>query len=76
MKRTLKHYKTKPESGEENERLIENVFRELHVKSPEGVRYSLEQKDANRSVHLTAQQGVRADIRNASYRSDTTCRPR
>jgi hypothetical protein len=39
MKRTLVRYKTKPEMAEENQRLIEKVFQELHEKSPDGVRY-------------------------------------
>jgi radical SAM superfamily enzyme with C-terminal helix-hairpin-helix motif len=39
MKRTLIRYDTKPERAEENQRLIEGVFRELHAKAPNGVRY-------------------------------------
>jgi hypothetical protein len=39
MKRTLIRYKTKPETTEENQRLIENVFRELQTKSVDGFRY-------------------------------------
>jgi hypothetical protein len=39
MKRTLISYKTKPETTEENQRLIENVFRELQTKSVDGFRY-------------------------------------
>jgi hypothetical protein len=39
MKRTLVRYQAKPEQVQENERLIENVFQELHAKSPNGVRY-------------------------------------
>jgi hypothetical protein len=39
MKRTLVRYQAKPERVQENERLIENVFQELHAKSPSGVRY-------------------------------------
>jgi hypothetical protein len=39
MKRTLIRYKTKPETTEQNQRLIEDVFAELQSKSPEGVRY-------------------------------------
>jgi hypothetical protein len=40
MKRMLVRYKTKPETVEENQRLIEAVFRELHAKAPDGVRYA------------------------------------
>ena len=39
MKRTLVRYQAKPERVQENERLIESVFQELHAKSPSGVRY-------------------------------------
>jgi len=39
MKRTLIRYKTKPETTEENQRLIENVFRELQTKSVDGFRH-------------------------------------
>jgi hypothetical protein len=39
MKRTLIRYKTKPDKTEENQRLIENVFRELKAKSIEDFRY-------------------------------------
>ena len=40
MKQTVVRYRTKPESTEENRRLIEAVFRELHAKAPEGIRYA------------------------------------
>jgi hypothetical protein len=39
MKRTLIRYKTRPEMTEQNQRLIEEVFAELQLKSPEGLRY-------------------------------------
>jgi hypothetical protein len=39
MKRTLIRYKTRPETTELNQRLIEDVFAELRLKSPEGIRY-------------------------------------
>jgi hypothetical protein len=39
MRQILVQYKTKPEAAAENARLIENVFRELRAKAPEGVRY-------------------------------------
>jgi len=39
MKQTLVRYKTKPERAQENAQLIEQVFRELKAKSPDGVRY-------------------------------------
>jgi len=39
MKRIVVRYKTKPEQASENARLIEQVFRELRAKAPDGVRY-------------------------------------
>jgi radical SAM superfamily enzyme with C-terminal helix-hairpin-helix motif len=39
MKCTIVRYKTKPETAQENERLIQQVFQELQAKSPQGVRY-------------------------------------
>jgi len=35
----LVRYRAKPEKIEENQRLIAEVFRELHAKSPSNVRY-------------------------------------
>jgi hypothetical protein len=35
----LIRYRVKPEKIEENQRLIEDVFRELHTKSPKDARY-------------------------------------
>ena len=35
----LIRYRVKPEKIEENQRLIEDVFRELHAKSPKDARY-------------------------------------
>lgn len=39
MKLTVVRYKTKPETADENERLIQAVFQELHTKSRDDVRY-------------------------------------
>jgi hypothetical protein len=39
MRRTVVRYKAKPEMVHENERLIANVFKELHAKSPGDIRY-------------------------------------
>jgi hypothetical protein len=33
-------YKTRPESADENERLIKEVFAELATRNPEGLRYA------------------------------------
>ena len=52
MKRTLIRYDTKPERAEENQRLIEGVFQELHAKAPEGVRYMVLRLDSGTFVHF------------------------
>lgn len=54
MRRTLIRYRTKPESTGENERLIQNVFKELHAQAPEGVRYLALQLADGSFVHLVA----------------------
>jgi radical SAM superfamily enzyme with C-terminal helix-hairpin-helix motif len=39
MKGIVVRYKTEPTQADENARLIEQVFRELRTKAPDGVRY-------------------------------------
>jgi hypothetical protein len=39
MPQRLIRYRVRPEKAEENQQLIEGVFRELHAKSPAQVRY-------------------------------------
>jgi hypothetical protein len=39
MAKTLIRYRVKPEKIEENQHLVEDVFRELHAKSPRDARY-------------------------------------
>jgi hypothetical protein len=39
MSHRLIRYRAKPEKADENQRLVEGVFRELHAKSPPDVRY-------------------------------------
>jgi hypothetical protein len=39
MPQRLIRYRVKPERVEENQKLIESVFRELHAKAPAQVRY-------------------------------------
>jgi hypothetical protein len=57
MKRTLIRYRTKPESTGENERLIQNVFKELHAQAPEGVRYIALKLADGSFVHLVENDG-------------------
>ena len=52
MKRTLVRYKTKPERAQENAQLIEQVFRELKAKAPDGVRYLCLKLDDGTFVHF------------------------
>ena len=54
MKRTVVRYKAKPERIEENQRLIEGVFQELHAKAPEGVRYLALRLADGTFVHFAA----------------------
>ena len=39
MRQIMVRYTAKPEAAQENQWLIEQVFSELHEKSPDGVRY-------------------------------------
>jgi radical SAM superfamily enzyme with C-terminal helix-hairpin-helix motif len=52
MKRTLIRYKTRPETTEQNQRLIEAVFAELESKAPEGIRYMALRLDDGSFVHF------------------------
>jgi hypothetical protein len=56
MTQTLIHYKTKSEKTEENKRLIQDVFRELHAASPEGVRYLSFSDDEGNFFHFVTVQ--------------------
>ncbi|WP_353641890.1 hypothetical protein [Mesorhizobium sp. WSM2239] len=57
MKRTLVRYRTKPESIAENERLIKDVFKELHAQAPEGIRYMALKLADGSFVHLVESDG-------------------
>jgi hypothetical protein len=56
MKRTLVRYRTKTERTEENERLIRQVFQELHAKSPDGVRYLALKLADGTFIHFVANE--------------------
>jgi hypothetical protein len=46
-------YKTKPEAGDENQRLVEEVYRELAARDPGGVRYAtLRLEDGVTFIHI------------------------
>ena len=52
MGRIVVRYKTSPGKADENARLIENVFEELHASKPDGVRYTALRLDDNTFVHI------------------------
>ena len=52
MKHTMIRYRTMPEQSVENQRLIEQVFEELHQKAPIGVQYVALRMDEGVFVHL------------------------
>ena len=57
MKRTLIRYKTKPEMTEQNEHLVEAVFAELRLKSPQGLRYMTLRLADGSFVHFVESDG-------------------
>jgi hypothetical protein len=62
MKRTVVHYKTKPECAEDNTRLIEKVFQELQARAPNGVRYLALRLDDGTFVHFSATEDSASPI--------------
>jgi hypothetical protein len=54
MKRTLIRYRTRPDAAQDNQRLIESVFEELHARSPDGVRYLVLRLDDGTFIHFVA----------------------
>jgi hypothetical protein len=62
MKRTLVRYRTKPEKTEENQRLIEKVFEELHAKSPKGLRYLALRLGDGTFVHFVSVEDGAASV--------------
>ena len=57
MNRRLIRYRTKPGRADENRRLIEAVFRELHEKAPEGVGYLALSLEDGSFLHLVSLEG-------------------
>jgi hypothetical protein len=62
MKRTLIRYRTKPETTEENQRLVEATFAELQAKSPAGVRYMVLRLDDGSFLHFVENEGENSPI--------------
>ncbi|MDQ6721320.1 MAG: hypothetical protein M3003_11080 [Candidatus Dormibacteraeota bacterium] len=51
--KSLIRYKTKPESADENQRLVERVYEELAARDPGGVRYAtLRLEDGVTFIHI------------------------
>jgi hypothetical protein len=70
MKRMLVRYKTRPEKIEENERLIQNVFQELGVRSPEGLRYAVLKLADGTFIHLVENEaGVNPLLELEAFRA-------
>lgn len=53
MKLTVVRYRTKPEAADENERLIQAVFQELHRTSRDDVRYLSVRLDDGAFIHIS-----------------------
>ena len=52
---TIVQYRTRPERADENQQLVEAVFRELHATAPRGLRYASYRLDDGVSfVHVAA----------------------
>ncbi|WEX73934.1 hypothetical protein PYH37_001292 [Sinorhizobium numidicum] len=54
MSVTIVRYRTRPEMADENERLISDVLRELHLSAPDGFRYLAVRLSDNEFVHLAS----------------------
>jgi hypothetical protein len=57
MPTKLIRYRVKPEKIEENQQLVQQVFRELQVKSPEDVRYLVLKLSDGTFCHLVEDEG-------------------
>ena len=64
MKRTVVRYQAKPEMAQENQRLIEKVFEELHAKAPAGIRYMVLKSADGEFIHFAiAEDGEASPLR-------------
>lgn len=52
MNRMMIRYRTRPEAADENQSLIEGVFRELNERAPTGVKYAVLRLEGDVFVHL------------------------
>jgi hypothetical protein len=59
MSTAVIRYRTKPEAADVNQRLIEDVFAELAVKTPDGLHYtSVRLADGVSFLHLVIGEGL------------------
>ena len=58
MKQQIVIYQAKAEDADENQRMLEQVFAELHEKKPDGVRYLLARMNDGTFVHLIFSDGA------------------
>jgi hypothetical protein len=56
MNRHVVRYTTKPGQGDENARLIQNVFLELSARAPAGLRYAVLRLSDDTFVHLVERE--------------------
>jgi hypothetical protein len=62
MKWTVVRYRTRPERADENQRLIEAVFRDLAERSPPGVAYTVLRLADDSFVHIAASEDGAAPV--------------
>ena len=87
--KSLIRYKTKPESADENQRLVEKVYEELAARDPGGVRYRDASPGGRSHIHPHIHDRLRRRLQHAGRRRRlrrvparagsalrrTTCRP-
>jgi hypothetical protein len=62
MRRMLIRYKTKPGLAQENQKLIENVFKELQTRKPDGLRYMVLKVGEGEFVHFVEQEAATSPL--------------
>ena len=70
MRRVMVRYTVKPDRAEENERLVREVYEELHRTGPEGIRYAtFRLADGVTFVHLAVtEDGDNPLTRSAAFK--------
>jgi hypothetical protein len=58
MRRVMVRYRVKPDRADENKDLVRAVYRELHEKNPDGLRYmTFRLEDGVSFVHISESEG-------------------